>query len=243
MIVFTAGVHNGTFANGLQFMGSFPAGRACQGAMGGSSRSVDCHAAQERLRKRGTARHGSLLPAVLTCTDRVAIFKRDLPKNFYRLQWPAGPQPAFSLNRPGSDYRAPYPAQQNQHDRKIQQVPRGAVDEGGMVRTGQIEDLAGHPSAQCHAQQGEHDHCTDPSSRLCGGKMFTDDDCIRRHNAALKQAEQRSNDIQRRQPIERQAGPCRDARRSDAGAIADDRRRIISASAVMPTMLNSPKPI
>ena len=92
--------------------------------------------------------------------------------------------------------------QQPKGDRHIDQVEGDAVEERRLVGAGKIVDLARHPAAQRHAHHGRGEDEADPHARLARRKMIADDEGIAWHDAALRQAEQSRDDIERGQAVE-----------------------------------------
>ena len=125
------------------------------------------------------------------------------------------------------------PPQQPAGDRDVQQVPQDAVDERRRVGAGRVEDRAGHPAAERHAEQRGHQHRADARAGLGRREVFADDDRVGRHDAALEQAEQRRDHVQRDEAVERQEQQQRDAlqagaeqqRAQSADAVRDDAER------------------
>ncbi len=91
------------------------------------------------------------------------------------------------------------PIAQPECDREVEQVPREAVQEGDAIGAGHVEDAARHPAAQRHAEHRRHDDHADARTRFLRREIFADDDRIARHDAALEQAEQQRDDVERRQ--------------------------------------------
>src|SRR5262245_32671963 len=53
------------------------------------------------------------------------------------------------------------PAQERQGDAEVEQVPHEAIEERALVRAGEVEDHAGQPAAERHAEHGGHQHGAD----------------------------------------------------------------------------------
>ena len=94
--------------------------------------------------------------------------------------------------------------EQAHRDADVQQVPENAVEERGLVGAGQVEDHAGHPAAERHAEHGGHQHGADAHAGLLGREELPDDDGVGRHDSALEQTEQRRHDVQRGESVEGQ---------------------------------------
>jgi putative MATE family efflux protein len=121
---------------------------------------------------------------------------------------------AWRIVRPRGDVGADLPprrlerrvrAPQEPHgDREIQEVPQDAVEEGDLVGAGEVEDHAGDPAAKRHAEHRGHQHGAHAHPGLFGREELADDDGIRGHDAALDQAEQRRQGVQRGESVEGQ---------------------------------------
>src|SRR5262245_22961307 len=94
------------------------------------------------------------------------------------------------------------PPQQPHGDAEIQEVPQDAVEEGDLVGAGEVEDHARDPAAERHAEHRGHQHGADTQPGLFGREELADDDGIRRHDAALDQAEQGRQDVQHGESVE-----------------------------------------
>ena len=89
-------------------------------------------------------------------------------------------------------------------DRDVDEVPQDAVDERRLVRARDVEDRARHPAAERHAEQRRRDHHAHAHAGLARREVLADDDRVRRDDAALEQAEQRGDQVQRHEAVERQ---------------------------------------
>src|SRR4029078_7535488 len=87
------------------------------------------------------------------------------------------------------------------HDRHVHQVPREAVEEGRAVGTGEVEDQARQPAAERHADGGGHQYNAEARAGYAWRKILAYDDAIARYDAALEQAEQRRNNIERNEAV------------------------------------------
>src|SRR5438105_8276402 len=81
------------------------------------------------------------------------------------------------------------PPQQEQRDRNVQQIEQNAVDKGRPVGPRQVEDRAGHPSAECHTEERRGDDRADALARFPWRKILAHDDRIGRHDPSLEEPE------------------------------------------------------
>ena len=124
------------------------------------------------------------------------------------------------------------PPQQPQGDRHVQQIPQDAIDERGLIGAGQVEDHSGHPAAERHAQQRGRQHHADPHPGLGRGEILADDDGVGGHDPALRQAEDRRDDVEGGESFEGQKEQERQGlqaraeqqRAQAADAVTDDPR-------------------
>ena len=94
-----------------------------------------------------------------------------------------------------------------------------------MVTARQVKHPARHPPAQRHAQQSGHDHRAHAGTGFLGVKVFTHDDRVSGHDAALKQAEHGRDQVQRHHAVKGQKHQQRQAlqhRAQQQGADAAD---------------------
>ena len=103
-----------------------------------------------------------------------------------------------------------FPAKENCNT-QIKEVPKNPVHERSVIRTGQVKHLAGHPTAQRHANHGGHDDGAHQHTHPLRRKIFAHDDGIRRHDTALEQTKHGRDDVQRHHAIEGQEQKQSDA--------------------------------
>src|ERR1700740_168879 len=75
-----------------------------------------------------------------------------------------------SLRRAISSQRHPLPRaeQQRDHDRDVERIPCEPVQERGRIGAGGVEDHAGHPATERHAEYRSKDNDTDAGGSLGG---------------------------------------------------------------------------
>src|SRR5690348_5644073 len=92
-------------------------------------------------------------------------------------------------------------AYQPPDDGAVQDVPGDAVEEGGVIGAGEVEQFAAHPGAACHAEDGGRDGDAHACAGFLRREVFAHDHAVARDDAALEQAEQRRDDVEPGQPI------------------------------------------
>ena len=104
-------------------------------------------------------------------------------------------------------------------------LARDAVHEGRAVGARNVEDGAGHPAAERHAEERRHEHDPRAHADFAQRKILAHDDGVRRHDAALEQAEEGRDHVERHETVEGQEEKQRDAlqeRAEEQGAQAAD---------------------
>src|SRR3569833_4265485 len=91
-------------------------------------------------------------------------------------------------------------AAQPPDDGAVQEVPRNAIEESGMIGAGEVEQLAAHPAAARHADDGHRDGDAHARPGFLGREVFAHDHAVARDDAALEQAEQRRHEIEPGEP-------------------------------------------
>ena len=109
-------------------------------------------------------------------------------------------------------------------DRDVEEIPADAVDESRSIRAGQIEHA---PDIQPPSAMPKSVAINTMPTRAPGflrREVLADDDRVRRNDAALEQAEQRRDDVQRRQPVEGRNSAARCLAAASRGAACAGRR-------------------
>src|SRR5258708_37154003 len=96
----------------------------------------------------------------------------------------------ISLYRPSGGCDTWLPRKQPARDAQVEKVPADAVDERGPVGAGEVEDRAGQPAAERHAEERRRKHDGDPRAGFAWREELAHDDWICRDVPALDRPEQ-----------------------------------------------------